>query len=425
MGKTLARFDGKPYFRLGDKPFFWLGDTAWLLFSRLSEEEAAQYLQNRRDKGFNVIQADLFHTGKYRYTEKQAPYRSFGVDSEEYWRHCDRIVEKAGELGLFMALLPSWGGLVKDGTLNMGNVTRYADFLAERYGGRENVLWLLGGDIKAEGLEEYYNAFGARLRERCSDRLIGYHPFGRCSSSLWFNDASWLDFHMFQSGHRRYDQVSMGVWDDTANPMSLYGEDNWRYVAHDLGLSGRPTLDGEPSYEDIPQGLHDTTQPRWQAKEVRRYAYWSALAGAAGHTYGHNSIMQFFDARTAEVGAYGAKTSWQEAMDAPGAGQMRYLRQFMESVDFPNGRCADELLIGGQRAKHERVAVFAGKDFVLCYSYLGKAFTLDTGKYIGREIRQMNPATGEYRSLGVVAGERFTYEPGDSEESQDVAIAIL
>ena len=38
-------------------PFFWLGDTAWELFHRLTKNEAEQYLKNRLEKGFTVIQA--------------------------------------------------------------------------------------------------------------------------------------------------------------------------------------------------------------------------------------------------------------------------------------------------------------------------------------------------------------------------------
>ena len=38
-------------------PFFWLADTAWEIFHRLTLEEAGFYLENRRKKGFNVIQA--------------------------------------------------------------------------------------------------------------------------------------------------------------------------------------------------------------------------------------------------------------------------------------------------------------------------------------------------------------------------------
>ena len=40
-----------------DSPFFWLGDTGWELFHRLTKNEIDTYLENRRKKGFNVIQA--------------------------------------------------------------------------------------------------------------------------------------------------------------------------------------------------------------------------------------------------------------------------------------------------------------------------------------------------------------------------------
>ena len=39
------------------KPFFYLGDTAWELFHRLTRDEAAAYLKQRREQKFTVIQA--------------------------------------------------------------------------------------------------------------------------------------------------------------------------------------------------------------------------------------------------------------------------------------------------------------------------------------------------------------------------------
>src|SRR5688572_2974378 len=51
------------YFMTSDgKPFFWLGDTGWLLFSKLKREEAVKYLDDRKLKGFNVIQVMVLHT---------------------------------------------------------------------------------------------------------------------------------------------------------------------------------------------------------------------------------------------------------------------------------------------------------------------------------------------------------------------------
>src|SRR5713226_5361373 len=47
-GRYLVDQDGKP--------FLYLGDVAWTLLKRLNHEEADEYLKNRADKGFTVIQ---------------------------------------------------------------------------------------------------------------------------------------------------------------------------------------------------------------------------------------------------------------------------------------------------------------------------------------------------------------------------------
>jgi hypothetical protein len=89
---------------------------------------------------------------------------------------------------------------------------------------------------------------------------------------------------MFQSGHRRYGQ-RMGAGDYPIEENT--DEDNWRYVERAYQMTPpKPVLDGEPSYEAIPQGLHNVNERLWQAEDVRRYAWWSVLAGSFGHTYG-------------------------------------------------------------------------------------------------------------------------------------------
>ena len=56
-------------------------------------------------------------------------------------------------------------------------------------------------------------------------------------------------------------------------------------------------------------------QGRRKDYDVRRYAYWSVFAGSFGHTYGHNSIMQFI--KPGVGGAYGAKKPWYDALNDP------------------------------------------------------------------------------------------------------------
>ncbi len=428
MNMKQLRVNGR-YFEQEGKPFFWLADTAWLIYANITEEEAYVYLKNRADKGFNVIQTVLVYSVDALRDINKMPILQEDVRNEAYWAHCDRVIHMAGELGLYMALVPCWGSLVMHDVLTMENAGRYAQFLAERYGAYDNVIWLLGGDINAEGHEEIYRLMGRILKEKCPHQLIGFHPFGRCASTLWFSDDvdEWLDFNMFQSGHRRYDQCNMGAWDDvTGEDTGLFGEDNWKFVLHDRNRSRKPTMDGEPSYEWILQGLHDPTQPYWHAIDVRRYAYWSAFAGAAGHTYGDCSIIMFYDPETMKAGRlYGARERWRMAMHHDGSGQMRYLKELMLSVDYRAGRAADELVIGGQREKHERIAVLAGPDFALAYSFLGKEFELDTSAYIGKDIYFMRPSTGVYSFLGKVDGPRFHYEPVPCYDGNDDVVIVI
>ena len=404
--KQLSISGNGRYLMQEDKPFFWLADTGWLIFGNLTEEEAAVYLKNRAVKGFNVIQAVLVYSVKALETINKMDWCAADiVDTPKYWAHVERIVALADSLGLYMALLPSWGSLVKNHLITEENVCAYADFLAERFGKYDNIIWVLGGDIKADAYISLYRKFGTYLKLKMPDKLITFHPFGRCASTMWFAEDDWIDFHMFQSGHRRYDQCNLGAWDDTDNP-SYYGEDNWKYVKQDYRICTKPTLDAEPSYQWILQGLHDVTQPYWTAREVRRYAYWSVLAGACGHTYGDNAVMQFYKEGAQGVN-YGVICTWNEAVHHEGAGQMGFLKNLMESVDFVNGEARDDLLIGGQREKHARIAVFAGKEYVITYDYLGEAFTLDTSGYAGKEMWWVSPVTGVRSYIGICREKQF------------------
>jgi hypothetical protein len=94
------------------KPFFWLGDTAWELFHRLDREEAELYLNNRADKGFNVIQAVVLAeldglNDPNPYGNKPLINNDPTKPAEAYFEHVDYIVNKANELGMFVGMLPT------------------------------------------------------------------------------------------------------------------------------------------------------------------------------------------------------------------------------------------------------------------------------------------------------------------------------
>lgn len=103
--------------------------------------------------------------------------------------------------------------------------------------------------------------------------------------------------------------------------------------------------------------------------------------------------MQFY--RNGDPGVhYGVVCEWDEALHHVGSTHMTHLKKLMEMVDYISGHIADELIIGGQRKKHARIAAFAGKDYVIAYDYLGDEFALDTKYYEGFDWYIMSPVTG-------------------------------
>ena len=219
----------------------------------------------------------------------------------------------------------------------------YGKFLAERYKDEPNIIWFIGGDIRGDVKTAEWEALATSIKAIDKNHLMTFHPRGRTTSATWFNNAPWLDFNMFQSGHRRYGQSK-----EDKNSLLPQGteEDNWRYVERSLSRRPlRPVIDGEPSYEAIPQGLHDPKEGFWKDNDVRRYAYWSVFAGAFGHTYGHSSIMQFL--KPGVNPAYGATKLWYDALKDPGFNQMKYLKTLILAFPFYE-RVPDQSCIAGE-----------------------------------------------------------------------------
>ncbi|MDE7095589.1 MAG: glycoside hydrolase family 140 protein [Anaeroplasmataceae bacterium] len=409
------------YLYLDNKPFFWLGDTAWLLLEKLNFAEAKKYLDNRKSLGFNVIQCVLVHTYKDGF------FKSLKTPlSMKYWEEVKNIVSYAESLGLIMGILPMWGAMVKNNIINENNIDQYTDFLINLFHPFENIVWILGGDIRGDEYFSLYDYFGKRLKEEDPSRLITFHPFGRTGSYQWFKDATWIDFHMFQSGHRRYDQVKLNAWDDKTNQDDVFGEDNYKYVRKNKNSTPlKPCLDGEPSYEGILQGLHDIKEPYWQDYDVRRYAYWSVLEGACGFTYGNNAIMQFY--REGEEGSYGVRETWMEALTMPGGLEMHVLKDLMLSLDFTKGKACQEMVLN-PKPFYEHISVFTGKDFILCYDYLGKEFSLNLREYKNKKLTcyWINPEDGTRYCFGKVEGkECITVKPEKRENSNDWILLLV
>jgi Protein of unknown function (DUF4038)/Putative collagen-binding domain of a collagenase len=423
----------KRYFQTADgKPFFWLGDTGWLLFIKCKKEDAIKYLDDRKEKGFNVIQVMLIHDinlGVNVYGDSSIHNKDVSqlvvkdehvVDDLQYsyWDHVDFIIDEAAKRGIYMGLVPVWGGNIKHVTVEQAKV--YAAFLANRYKSKSNIIWLNGGDIKGADALEKWNMIGSTIRSIDKKHLMTFHPRGRNSSSAWFHNEHWLDFNMFQSGHRSYAQ------DTSANETLHYGEDNWKYVNDDYKLKPvKPTLDGEPSYEAIPYGLHRADEPYWQDYEIRRYAYWSVFAGGAGFTYGHNAVMQFYTPGDSGISFF-PKVKWQEGLNAPGAGQMQYLKKLLLSKSYFDRLPAQELIIDNGE-QYERVLATKGNNYALFYVYNGRSFTVALNKFSFKPTKAnwFNPLTGKQEPVkNYKTGTTLFTPPGKKANGNDWVLIL-
>ncbi len=416
-------------------PFFWLGDTGWLLFSKLNREEASAYLEDRRQKGFTVIQAMVLHNvalenayGDSALVNRNVakPLLTPGANPSDaaaydYWDHVDYIIDLAADKGIYMALVPVWGSNVKAGTVKQQDAGTYATWLANRYKNRWNIVWLNGGDIRGSDSAATWKLMGRNLRAADPMHLITFHPYGRTTSSQWFLNEPWLDFNMFQSGHRSYDL-------DTSKAEHRFGPDNYKFLQIDYNLRPtKPSFDGEPSYELIPYGLHDTTKPYWQAADVRRYAWWGVLAGGAGHTYGHNSVMQMHKPADKES-AYGSKKYWDKALNDEGARQMVHLKTLMLSKPYFD-RVPDQSLIAGKNGeKYDYLVATRGADYALVYNYTGRPFSVTMGKIAGEQVLASwySPRDGSKQPVGrlVNKGIRPFDPPGETKEGNDWVLVL-
>jgi hypothetical protein len=229
-------------------PFFYLGDTGWELFHRLNKDETEKYLENRRAKGFTVIQAvalaelDGLNTPN---AEGNKPLIDDNLlkPNEAYFTHVDWVIRKAKEKGIFIGLLPTWGDKVdkKWGVgpeiFNKENAFKYGQWIGNRYKDFQNIIWINGGDRDGGGDNKViWDAIGEGIKSVDKNHLMTFHPWGEHSSSEWFQESKWLDFNMCQTGHGQ-------------RSYSIYK----RIIVRDYDLNPvKPCFDGEPRYEDHP-----------------------------------------------------------------------------------------------------------------------------------------------------------------------------
>jgi len=421
-GRFLVKEDGSP--------FVWLGDSSWAMPWNATREEVDQYLTDRVNKEFTVIMTAIV-SGDFPGTNiyGEAPFATFDPNkpfnqvtntydttkpNEAFFEHIDYIVNKAEELGLYVALAPTWGNNATRANPIFDETTAkiYGEFVGKRYRYKP-VIWILGVDqnaiIGSQDWRPLWRAMADGLTEGDGEvqHLMSYIGMGGSRSAMWFQSDDWHSFSMNQSGHDKnrkdHSMVDMVLASYTAQPV-------------------KPVIDGEANFENIPDGLtaggtrtnkDDVPQDeKLTAYDVRTKTYWALFSGAFGAQYGGNGVFQFTKAALPNSWNWDPDMEWYDALNLPGAFQMKYARRLLESRPFLT-QVPDQTVVNGFTNPITYVGL-GGYDIIratratdgsyaFVYTTSGKPITVNMDKISGAGVKAwwFNPRDGKAEKIGI------------------------
>jgi hypothetical protein len=332
----------KRYFEYADgTPFYWLGDTWWIgLSDRISWDAFQKLTQNRKEKGFTVVQ---IVAGMVPNNEEVAPieegYRNEGGPvydpqfkqiNPKYFDYADRRIACLVDAGIAPAIVGAWHqAMAQMGITKMKKHWRY---IIARYGAYP-VFWIVGGEVYDPSEKEARKVFAGQskvlegeLRSpgwsdvaryiRATDPL--HHPVTVHEIPPPYrpplNADDLTDFDLFQPSHLGWPSIALEV-----ALLDATRSQTWMT---------KPEVVGEIGYEGI-GGTH--------LEDFQRVAFWLAmLNGAAGYTYGANPVFEAY--ATDKPFQYPKYTflTWDEGMNLPGGYQISLGANLLKKFEWWN-----------------------------------------------------------------------------------------
>jgi len=142
---TARQPNGRTFTDQSGNPFFWLGDTQWELCRSLQLDDVRVVVEDRRQKGFSVLQVILTGVGDGTgpNVAGDTPWRDDDPDTpnERYFAHVDAVLELARDSGMVLVL-----GVYHQlhaPRLTAAKARAYARWIARRYREAPHLVWAL------------------------------------------------------------------------------------------------------------------------------------------------------------------------------------------------------------------------------------------------------------------------------------------
>lgn len=412
------------------KPFYYQGDTIWALFYELSRSEITTLLDQRKARGFNVIQifgildwSNMYIDTVIANQNGDQPFIDKNPEklNADFWNNTKWILNEIRERDMYAAI--SVGLPLRSDKryfipyTNNAKAYRSGYQLGKTLKAYNNaIIWVGGNDMnlagvdkaaitninaQMEGIADAVNGVSQNYNKSAnySTTLMTYHPNGLHSSADYFHTKNWLDFNWIQTYGNLDKAVTMlkkdynrslvkpvllaeGTYEDTRPNRYVYTKKRYKHYVPSAGTS--------KYYAD----QYDAIQP-WH---IRYQAYQTVFAGAAGIGYGHRGLIQT------------VTSSWSRdyAKNAKGAWGLKYLKNLMNTSDIRKLVPDNSLIVSTEGTfkdveTHMVVGIRSSdKKRAYIYTTRGRAFTVKLSSLAGDSIfaQWYNPRTGAYDKIG-------------------------
>lgn len=397
--RVVSGTQGRHFVDQHGDPILMKADSAWLLPRMLEDGWVGKrfYFYERARAGFNAVQIDLLGLPAIECYE-EGPFidGDWSNLNEPYWQRVDQVFDLAEEFGFsILADLYPYTKMSSD-EWYAGSTptlqTQFGEFLGARYGNRNGLLWMFGGDWYTERWAEF-NPIFQRILDGIRSTESWHHPL--TIDVYWESGATGDDSISYDNAYWR------GKYDFS---YSYTYTPQYKSIRRSIALEpGLPVLLGETSYDAHNFEAGPDTTP----ETIRRNPEWAYASGACGDVYGHRETWQM--GRTDSEPYPGVQPYlWRNFMRVPALPGLKATRAAFEAIDWwkLNPDVSNTFLTSGQGIEPSSGTQNSGRVDPLESSYavastaadgtLGVVFT-PTSRDITVNLSRLGPNPTAYR----------------------------